>query len=352
MDFINISEWNERIEKAFIEAKVNIPAYEKELKTIEEVLTKGLNIEERLMLEEKKKELLDIINDLLNDTSMGYYFLEVQKYLEAMANEKPITISFMKRDRVKNTKTHEITKSFLELASKYNKILKLDIPQINKADKKVSCECGNKNFDTMDNRVHYCVSCGTQIKENIGIKSTYKDIDRVNSVNRYKYTRTVHMRNCVRQFQGKQKVKIPPDCIRDVKDQLYINGISSKINPQHIRTCLQETGWSDQYENFVLIWSMITEKKCPDISALEDDIFKDFECIEREYNTIMVNPYEVRSSFMSYPFVLYHILKRHDYVCNLNFFNMLKSDRISWLNDTMEQIYLKLEWGGFERLGD
>ena len=30
---------------------------------------------------EEKKELLDIINDLLNDTSMGYYFLEVQKYL-------------------------------------------------------------------------------------------------------------------------------------------------------------------------------------------------------------------------------------------------------------------------------
>jgi hypothetical protein len=88
------------------------------------------------------------------------------------------------------------------------------------------------------------------------------------------------------------------------------------------------------------------------VSHLEENIFADFEMIEKEYNLIMGNPQEERSSFMSYPFVLYHILRRHGAKCDLNFFNMLKSERITWLNDIMEQIFLRLDWGGFERVGE
>jgi hypothetical protein len=356
MDIVNITEWNAKIEEAFARAKESIPGYEQELKIINTVLTKGLNVEERLALEKRQKELSELIDDLLNDTSLGFYIIETQRYLteyiETSTSTESASVSFMKKDRVGNPKLLDLTKSFLEIVKKYNDILKLELPTIS-TEKKVSivCHCGNnKDFDIVDKRVYYCLKCGTQIKENIGSRSTYKDTERVNISGKYKYTRMIHFKNCLRQYQGKQKARIPPECIRDVNGQLHINGInvkSKKTNPQHIRTALQETGWSDQYENFVLIWSMITERSCPDVSQLEDMVIQDFQLVERAYNEVIGDPKEERSSFMSYPYVLYQLLLRRGWKCDLNFFNMLKPDRIVWLDEIMEQIYFKLEWGGF-----
>lgn len=360
MDIVNIREWNTKIEEAFTRAKEGIPGYEQELKVINDVLTKGLNIEERLALEKRQKELSDLIEDLLNDVSFGYYLIEAQTYLsefaETSGSDEASKVSFMKKDRLGNPKLLELTRSFLELVKKYNDILKLELPKPPQQQKiSVMCSCGNnKDFDIIDKRVYYCLKCGTQIKENIGTRSTYKDTERVNTSGKYKYTRMIHFRNCFRQYQGKQKTRVPPECIRDVKEQLHINGIdvkSKKTNPQHVRTALQETGWSDQYENFVLIWSMVTERQCPDVSHLEDIINQDFQLIERTYNEVIGDPKEERSSFMSYPYVLFQLLRRHGWNPNLNFFNMLKSDRIEWLDEVMEQIYFKLEWGGFVPLG-
>lgn len=354
MDFINISDWNEKIEASFREAKTQLPTYEKELKTIVTVLSKSLNTEERLTLEKRAKELKDVIDDLLNDTSLGFYLLEAHNFLEQFSKiDKKEATPFMKKDRVVTNESRELSAAFLTLIKRYNNILNLDIPTITSSHKNtIVCKCGNtKDFDIIDNRLFYCQKCGVQIKENMGTKSTYKDIDRINVSSKYKYTRMIHIRNCVRQYQGKQKVRIPLQCIKDIKDQLELNGNVKKVNPQHIRSALQETGWSDQYENFVLIWSMITSKECPDISFLEDQIYRDFEHIEREYNIIMGSSQEERSSFMSYPYVLYQIITRHGIKCDLNFFNMLKSNCITWLDDTMEQIYFRLEWGGFCRLG-
>lgn len=359
MEIVNIHEWNSKIEEAFNRAKESVPSYKEELDILTDVLTKNLNIEERLTLEKRQAELSELIADLCNDTSFGFYLLEAQKYLsefEQTSKEQP-KMSFMKKDRKAiNPKNHELTTAFLELVKKYNDILKLDLPTVNSTPRNnVVCSCGNsKDFDIIDKRIYYCLKCGIQIKENIGTKSTYKDTERVNISGKYKYTRMIHFRNCFRQYQGKQKTRIPSECIRNVKDQLIINGINpmgKKTNPQHIRTALHETGWSDQYENFVLIWSMITEKPCPDVSHLEDCITNDFQLVEKTYNEIMGNPEEKRSSFMSYPYVLYQLLTRHEWKCDLNFFNMLKSDRINWLDTIMEQIYFKLEWGGFKPLG-
>jgi hypothetical protein len=354
MESIDVPQWNKRVESAFVEAKSQVPKYSKELQTIIDVLSKTLNIEERLLLEKRAGELREIIDDLLNDTSFGFYLLEVQKLMDEFSKQiKPVSIPFMKKDRPKNQKSNEIAMSFLRLIEKYNQILNLELPQITNAKKtNPMCLCGNsKEFDIIDNRVYYCLKCGVQLKENLNSRSTYRDVDRSNCLSKYKYTRMIHMRNCVRQYQGKQKVRIPPTCLKGVMAQLELNGNYHDINPQHIRNALQETGWSDQYENFVLIWSLITHRNCPDISQLEDFVYRDFECIEKEYNIVVDTPREERSSFMSYPYVLYQILKRHRINCDLTFFNMLKSDRIDWLDDTMETIYRNLEWNGFKRLG-
>lgn len=353
---VNIIEWNNKIEETFNKAKDKVSSYDNELKIINDVLTKDLNIEEKLALERKRKELSDLIEDLDNDISFGFYVIESQKYISEyieLSKNSNMAISFMKKDRVKNPKMIELTSAFIELVSKYNSILKLDLP-CRGAEKKIPivCHCGNtKDFEIVDKRLYYCLKCGTQIKEHIGNRSTYKDTERANVSNKYKYTRMIHFKNCLKQYQGKQKTRISPQCLIDVISQLSINGIQKDmINPQHVRIALQETGQSDQYENFVLIWSMITHRDCPDISYLEDIIIQDFQVLERTYNEI-IGTKEERSSFMSYPYVLYQLLLRRNYKCDLNFFNMLKSDRILWLDSIMEKIYNKLEWTGFTPLG-
>lgn len=353
MDFIDVHAWNEKVEKAFVEAKVNLPEYQKELDTILDVLTSSLNAEEREELETKKSQLHDLINDLMNDTSLGFYLLEAQEFLAANVNllGKPVKVSFMKKEKAATSETQDLSYAFLQLVEKYNDILKLNIPKITPSKKVAVCDCGGKEFDVIDNRTFYCLRCGTQVKESLGIKSTYKDTERVNVSSKYKYTRMIHIHNGVRQLQGKQKVKIPPQCLRDVKEQLSLNGTGKNSNPQHVRNALQETGWSEQYENFVLIWSMVTENPCPDISHLEELIYHDFELVEKEYNNIMGDPSEDRSSFMSYPYVLFQLLRRRKFKCDINFFNMLKEGRIGWLDDIMEKIYQNLEWTGFQPLG-
>jgi hypothetical protein len=349
MDLIDVREWNQKVEKAFTEAKESLPRYEKELGTICDVLSKNLTEEERIVLEKRRKELCDLIDDLINDTSFGFYLLEVQKFLEA-SPEIPV-VSFMKKAKGTN-KGQEQTKAFLTLVEKYNRILNLDLPKIGQSKKPTVCTiCGNsKDFDVVDSRVYYCSKCGVQIKENFGTKSTYKDVDRVNISSKYKYTRMIHFHNCVRQYQGKQKAKIQPQVCRDVEEQLALNGIRKNVTPQHIRSALQETGWISHYENCILIWSLITKKSCPDISDLEEKIYQDFELVEREYNKIIDGPEEERSSFMSYPYVLFQLLRRHGHKCNREFFNMLKEDRIIWLDEIMEKIYERLEWPSFTRL--
>lgn len=354
MNVINIPSWNTKIEKAFLHAKENIPIYERDLKIINSVLVNSLNIEERLTLEKRQRELSDLIDDLTNDTSFGFYVIESQYFLSEFETRggKNVSVSFMKKDRVVNPKLVELTNAFLEIVKKYNNILKLEIPEFNVIEKQVVCPCGNsKEFDTIDNRSIYCLKCGMQVQENIGSKSTYKDNERVNTSGKYRYTRMIHFRNCFRQFQGKQKTKIPEKCIEDVKARLAIHGIdvnSSSVNPQHIRSALQDTEWSSQYENFVMIWSIITEKPCPDVSHLEEQITNDFVLVERVYNEVISNPNEERSSFMSYPYVLCQLLTRHGWKCDMTFFSMLKSDRINWLDDIMEQIYNRLGWTGFK----
>jgi hypothetical protein len=356
MDFIDIKLWNQKIEKAFEEAKLKLPSYEGELKTILSVLTSDLSTEEKIILEKRATQLKNIIDDLLTDTSFGFYLLEVQEFLDQydkMEHKTNKNISFMKKDRVIKSEDLNLSRLFVELIQKYNDILHLDIPKISVIKKPLICECGNtRDLETVDGRIIYCQKCGIQLREKISNDApTFKDIERVNSTNKYKYSRMIHIQNCIKQFQGKQKVKIPLELIRDVNDQLQMTK-SVKINPQHIRSALQSTGWSDHYENCVLIWSMITQKSCPDISHLESEILKDFELVEREYNILMSSPDEERTSFMSYPYVLFCLLRRRGFKCNRNFFNMVKFDRMDWLDNIMEKIFDRLEWGKFESVGE
>ena len=358
MEIVNIAEWNVKIEEAFNRAKDNIPLYQQELKIITDVLQKELNVRERIELENKSKYLTSLIDDLTNDTSLGFYTMEVEEFMEQFSKnfQIPVKMSFMKKDRnIDKTNAIEcikLTQKFIDTVSKYNYILNLQLPSIAPVSQTmaVSCDCGSKDFEIVDKRIYYCLKCGVKLKENIGTRSTFKDTERINISSKFKYTRMVHFKNSIKQLQGKQKTKIPIECIESVKNRLKMNGTLVNTTPQHIRTALQETGWSSQYENFVLLWSIITSTPCPDISHIEDDIISDFQQIEKKYNEISCEENGDRTSFMSYQYVLYQLLRRHNFYCHIDFFNMLKTDRINWLDSTLEKIYFELEWGGFKPL--
>ncbi len=356
MEFVSIRDWNEKVEKAFEEVKEHLPEYQKEVEILEQVLGTHLSTKEKLTLESRYQELMNLITDLSQDTSLGFYSLEVQPFLQKfsqLSTEK--SVSFVKKDRRDKNLAQELTRSYLELVKKYNTILKLELPDLGALPQPRTCvcSCGNKkDFEIVDERVYYCLKCGVEVKENVGSQSTFKDIDRVNASGKYRYTREINMQKCIKQYQGKQKVTIPPQCLADVREELRINNIVKHITPQHARNALQQTKWSSQYENYILIWSLLDLKhKCPDISEHESGVMSDFVEFEREYNLLMMESDEERTSFIHYPFCLYQLLRKRSVRCVLDFFNMLKSDRIEWLNEKTEKIFMRLKWEGFEPLG-
>lgn len=167
MESIDISIWNKKVEKAFLNIKNKIPQFEKELLTIIEVLSKNLSQEERNILLKRQTELTNIIVDLTNDTSFGFYLMEAQEFLKDIPPSQE--------------KNNELSISFLELIKKYNFLLNLDIPTLEKdTPKNMVCpKCNNKkDFEIVDNRLVFCLRCSIQIKETLGNKSTFKDVER------------------------------------------------------------------------------------------------------------------------------------------------------------------------------
>ncbi len=357
MEFLDINSWNDRVIKAFNEAKSNVPNLQRELDTIKNVLEKTLTLEEREILESKQKDLDNTIDDLSNDISLGFYSLEVQDVISDYDKLMKEGVVLDKNNTNNVDRMMNISKNFLDIVKKYDNIIKISLPTLYQKKEVMTCVCGNnKDVEVVDGREYYCMKCGNLLKNNISTNTVYSDSKRANISTKYKYARTIHMQNCVRRIQGKQKVKLPPELFEDIQQKLELNG-NIRILPQHVRDALQKTKWTDNYEDFVLIWSIIVKRSCPDFTHLEGAIFNDFNLVEREYNVIMADENlrkslgkSKRSSFLSYPFLLYHLLRRHKYKCSLQFFNMLKPDSLTWLNSVLGLIYKRLGWEGFKPL--
>lgn len=297
-------------------------------------------------------------------TQIDFYTMEVMELLHTRSDVQPRKISFMKRER--SVTANHITEQFLALLRKYDLLndVSQDI-QIAAADsskmirEKIVCSHCKSNdlIYYSDMNMLICESCGNQ-QEKAMKTISFKDISRVNMTNKYTYERRIHFKDCINQYQGKQNATIDDQVYRDVEEQLERHDLLvgdantprrqrfERITKDHILMFLKETGHTKHYEDIVLIYRTMTEKKVDDISHLEAQLMEDFDKISDLYDKKYKLERRIdRKSFINTQYILFQLLKRHKYPCKKEDFNMLKTlDRQSFHDDIVRDLFEQLNF--------
>src|SRR6185437_6952739 len=114
--------------------------------------------------------------------------------------------------------------------------------------------CGGEEFDTRKEHVLICTNseCGQEIPI-MSFSSSYKDIDRINPMQKSNYETKMHFRDAFNQFQGKQNTYIKSKVFTDLDEQFKRHGLSDpkattkqgrykNVTIDHVRMFLGETG--------------------------------------------------------------------------------------------------------------
>ena len=186
---------------------------------------------------------------------------------------------------------------------------------------------------------------------------SYKDIERINIGSKYSYDRKVHFKECMKRFQGKQNCNIPQDVfnsiIHELKKYKLIpenyqldenkEEVLNNIKREHILMILKDLSYSKYYEDITYIYNKITRKKIPDISEYENLLLSDFDRLLEVYDTSYKD--DSRKNFINNQYVLYQLLRRHNYNCNKEHFTFLKTnDRKSYHDQICAILFSKLNW--------
>ncbi len=180
--------------------------------------------------------------------------------------------------------------------------------------------CGNTSDFEQSEGLLTCENCGSET-DTVSAQSSFKDIDRINIHQKFKYEKKSHFREGVTQYQGKQNTTINKavyegfDIWLKKHGLLNENGTTKKerytnVQKDHIRLYLSESPEDDMnkhYDNVNLIYSNVTGIPCPDISHLEDKLYRDFDILVDAFMLLKGDEVE-RKNFLNTQFVLRKLL--------------------------------------------
>lgn len=355
-DNFDIFHTDEKIKKLICQEYNKLNNYKSELLNYEDFSIKNSNN----ISDKKKKELklkINIlnqkINDIENDILMAEYICistpVLEKYKKLIYT--PVKVSFFNNSNIKNindSDKNEIIEEFYEIAKKYIpiKIYKKETPE------RYVCNCGNQNNYTESQNKIICNEC-SNVHSIQSIQTSFKDIDRVNLSQKYKYKKKVHFRDTVNQYQGKQNKKINPDIFSILEQQFLIHNLVnlegkshnekySNITKEHIYMFLFETNNSNYYEDINMIHTYFTGIPCPDISDIEHLLYEDFDKVVDAYESLENID---RIHFLNGQYILYQLLRRRKIKVKESDFDILKTrERLVEHDDIYQKICTKLEW--------
>ena len=331
----------------------NLEKYRKELR--DEQLrgndASGYEVKAEKRNESKKiQKLKDKISDIESGAMFAEYILKTEKLIEEylLILNKPINVSFFGNMSTENTKSdrqQEIYEMYINIAKNY-----IDVNVSTNQDISGMCKCGSKDFITQDNMM-LCEKCSLEIKVQTS-QTSFKDIDRINTSQKYKYQKKVHFKDTVNQYQGKQNKKNYDEKLYEQLEEEFIKmGLidvaetnwhkrHKKITKDIIYMVLNDTGNNKRYEDINLIHNYFTGIPCPDISHLEHQLYTDFDRIVDIYESSKVD----RKSFLNNKYVLFQLLRIYKYKLDEKDFAILKTRERLIDHDTMwESICGKLE---------
>lgn len=231
----------------------------------------------------------------------------------------------------------------------------------------VNCDLEQDQFVHTDNHL-VCSFCGNVISLTNDNLISFRDIERVNIGSKYIYDRKTHFRECIKRFQGKQNVNIPPQIWESLYDKLLRYQLVpenykelekkeafAKVTKEHIHMFLKELGCSKYYEDIVYIYHKITGHEIPDITHLENNLMADFDLLLETYDAVPLTQILVlppwsfakteRKNFINNQYVLYQLLRKYKYPCRKEDFQFLKtSDRKLFHDIVCQQLFEKLGW--------
>lgn len=369
----DILSLDEKIKNLFKDNGKNIDTYKKKLKEINHSLdnSEKLTYRQILKLIEEKKEYETKIETVEDVNVLSEYLMFSQKiisnYVEHIRN--PIKKTFTSKNSTKleeeqTRKKNELILEFLNIAKKY---ISIDIPIF---EEKIvnTCICGGSEFDVSDNAT-ICVKCGKSTVL-ISSETQFKDADRINMNQKYKYGMKVHFKDTLYQFQGKQNKHIDKKVYQYLEKEFKTHGLVNeevklnesncknkqdyndklrylkyvKITKDYIRMFLSEAGYNKNYEDVNLLHYYYTGIKPHDLSKYENDLLEDFDKVEAAYKQLPPE-YCSRLNFLNNQYILFQLLKRRHYKCVVEDFSIIKTiDKKIEHDEIYEQICNILEW--------
>lgn len=353
---IDILSLDQKIQDQLRNEEEKVKIYKERLRDIEELLSKK-NIEDELKtkLTNSQYDYKLKIKNIEAEQNYNFYLNEsmciVQRYREIL--KKPIKLSFVTKTKPEsNQEKMKLINDFLALAKKYISIEKDDGYE----KKEICTSCLSKNLVYSEN-AQICLSCGMESMTGANPLS-YRDISRINILQKYTYERRSHFRDCINQFQGKQNCKIPDTVYQQLEEQFLKHNLLhgdnttpkeiryAKVQKEHILLFLKELRQDKHYENVNYIYSQLTGIRCPDISHIEEQLMTDFDTLVNLY--IKKFKYErkiQRKSFMNIHYVFYQLLNKNKFFCKKEEFNILKTiDRKTFHDDVFKELFEELGW--------
>ncbi len=300
----------------------------------------------------------DAIN---SNKELHFYILQSSSLIEEYKKElnKPVEMSFMGSNK-KNTNPSldKLVEAYVALVRELHPI---SLPSSRQIKACQVCD-GNKKEYVIDATNTTTCSCGIE-KDNLQFTFSHKDADRVNVSIKYQYQRKLHFRDCINQFQGKQNSTVKQQVYDDLRVQFDMHGLTTVdncdatctdkcmdkyrlITKYHVSFFLKETGHSNHYEDLNMIYHTITGNKLDDISYLENALEDDFEKLSKIYDEDYVKTKKIkRKNFLNTQYILYQLLRRHNYPCSEMDFTFLKTiERKGFHDDICSDLFKKLGW--------
>lgn len=373
---LDILTIDSKIKDFFLSEYSNLEKYKKTLSELKNTASKNLPRRSHSVIQSQINTLENTIHNIESKENENYYIFNTTELIDDYKKilTTPVRISFTKNIKNKdqiNAKNNIIQQYMNVISSHFNlkgivspqnnldidEIIKTFTDSLNDSKKhKMVCEhCNGKDFDSIEDNIYICNDCCAQ-KEIFLNTTSYKDVDRVNISSKYSYDRKVHFRDGINQFQGKQNCTIHQSVYDKLEKEFAKHHLLvedkgapkhtkfSRIEKEHISMFLKELGLTKHYEDITLIHSVLTGKKPPDISHLEDTLLNEFEMLCDTYDRLFKNKLK-RTNFVNTQYVLFQLLRKHNFPCKKDDFVMLKTiDRQVFHDQVVGECFKELNW--------
>jgi len=371
----DILQIDEQIKACFVEEKKKIPEYKKRIESMAKTIANltipfGVSHEiledisrtigmyktqdnspdikpvmtyrEFLSFYDQFKRLIMKKNNIANNSLYDKYICITQDIIEEYRHILSIPIKTIFLSKTKPKSENGVRKSllldnYLKIASNFIDIEYIpDSPK--QVEKKYVCKCGNcTEFETKEGLMT-CEQCGRET-DIISVNSSFKDQERINLHQKYRYEKKSHFREGVYQYQGKQNKSIDRSVFIKADQWLDIHNLLNlevpeenkkeryaKVTKDHLRMFLSESedqNLTKHYEDLHLIYSKLTGNPCADISYLEEKLYAQFDKLVEAF--LSMGDEIDRTNILNSSFVLRKLLLMNNYVPDPQDFPGLKT---------------------------